>query len=179
MARNIRNFKKLRHWKQRFHKDAGFIWRRPRTYGSKDYKPGDPIPKELEENPTKLRRFWEAGVIELADFSAPNVATGQVDDSSEVPEGVTITPGKGSWSVVTTADGEEHKVNGKKALEILLVDLKEKADKDKDGDSQDGDDAGSAENGGATDGNAADDDDWLNEGNSVEGTKSPSNEVPT
>lgn len=67
----------LRHWKQRFQKDAEFIWRRPITWRGKLVKAGDPIPEALATNPTKLRRFWEARVIELAQFEEPDVLTGQ------------------------------------------------------------------------------------------------------
>ncbi len=68
----------LRHWKQRFHKDAEFIWRRSVIYAGESCKPGDPIPDILADNKTKLRRFWESGTIELAQFEDPNVLTGQV-----------------------------------------------------------------------------------------------------
>ena len=69
--------RKLRHWKQRFDKNAKFIWRRKTEYGDWTYEIGEAIPEELENNPTKLRRFWESKRIELAEFKAPNVATGQ------------------------------------------------------------------------------------------------------
>lgn len=68
----------LRHWKQRFHKDAEFIWRRSVVYAGEKYGPGDSIPDALAGNKTKLRRFWESGTIELAQFEDPNVLTGQV-----------------------------------------------------------------------------------------------------
>ncbi len=68
----------LRHWKQRFHKDAEFIWRRSVTYSGKKYYPGDSIPDVLAGNKTKLRRFWESSTIELAQFEDPDVLTGQV-----------------------------------------------------------------------------------------------------
>ncbi len=68
----------LRHWKQRFNKDAEFIWRRRVTYGGESCKPGEPIPDTLTANKAKLRRFWESGTIELAQFEEPNVLTGQV-----------------------------------------------------------------------------------------------------
>ena len=68
--------RKLRHWKQRYDKNARFVWRRPTMFGRRAYEPGDLIPPELEANKTKLRRFWESGRIELAEFEDPNVATG-------------------------------------------------------------------------------------------------------
>lgn len=71
-------FKKLRHWKQRFDKNAKFVWRRSLKFGGEYTKIGSQIPKSLLIKPTKLRRFWEAGVIELRDFEAPKVSTGKV-----------------------------------------------------------------------------------------------------
>ena len=67
----------LRHWKQRFNKNADFIWRRPIIWQGENMEPGDPIPEALATNPTKLRRFWESRVIELAEFEEPDVLTGQ------------------------------------------------------------------------------------------------------
>jgi len=67
----------LRHWKQRFDKNAKFIWRKPLTWEGKKAVVGNPIPKSLSNAPTKLRRFWESGTIELAQFEEPkNIATG-------------------------------------------------------------------------------------------------------
>jgi len=77
----------LRHWKQRFDKNAEFIWRRPIIWQAKLVKAGDPIPEELQKNKTKLRRFWEARVIELAQFEEPDVATGQKPVAVEVFDG--------------------------------------------------------------------------------------------
>jgi len=73
----MRKVRKLRHWKQRFDKNAKFIWRHNITWAGENVVPGDPIPKSLEDNPTKLRRFWQSNVIELAEFEEPDVATGQ------------------------------------------------------------------------------------------------------
>lgn len=68
--------RKLRHWKQRFDRNAEFIWRRRLTYAGRAYGPGDPIPADLSEKKTKLRRLWESGTIELAQFEDPDVLTG-------------------------------------------------------------------------------------------------------
>ena len=76
----------------------------------------------MKLQPTKLRRFWESQRIELAEFEAPNVVTGQVEQK-ELPDGVTVEPGKGSWFVVNTPEGEI-KANGKKALDELLDKLR-------------------------------------------------------
>lgn len=117
-----KQIRKLRHWKQRFDRNAEFVFRRRKIWGAKTYEPGDPIPPELNDNPTKLRRFWESGTIELAEFDEPDVATGQV----EYPDGVTVEKGNGSWFVVTTPDGET-KVNGQGALDELIARLRAEA----------------------------------------------------
>lgn len=126
--------RRLRHWKQRFHPDAEFIFRRPVNFLGKRYEPNDPIPQALADHKTKLRRFWESGIIELALFEAPNVATGVVDEPKEeaddevqllidtAPDGVEVERGNGSWFVVRVGE-EEHKVNGKAALEEKLAEL--------------------------------------------------------
>lgn len=67
----------LRHWKQRFDKNAEFIWRRPVKWQGELAAAGDPIPETLSDNKAKLRRFWEAKVIELAVFEEPDVVSGQ------------------------------------------------------------------------------------------------------
>lgn len=77
MAAKRTKVRTLRHWKQRFDKNAAFVFRRRIIYDGKQYKPGDAIPKVLQSNPTKLRRFWESKTIELALFEAPDVATGK------------------------------------------------------------------------------------------------------
>ena len=126
--------RRLRHWKQRFKENAKFIWRTRTVYAGREYWPGDTIPKDLEGKPTKLRRFWESRRIELAEFDVPNVATGQVERTApmpdlDLPDGVIVVRGKRSWFTVTTPDGE-HKVNGQKALDALLDDLRAKANDD-------------------------------------------------
>jgi hypothetical protein len=70
-----RKVRTLRHWKQRYDKNAKFIWRKPLTWAGKKVTVGDPIPEDFQ--PAKLRRFWESGVIELAEFKEPkNILTG-------------------------------------------------------------------------------------------------------
>lgn len=123
----MRQVRKLRHWKQRFNENACFIWRRPTVFMGVPYNPGDKIPEELEQNKTKLRRFWESGRIELAEFDEPNVATGQVDDDPlkglTVPEGVEVEKGKGTWYIVTVGDEEPVKLNGLKNVEAFFGQL--------------------------------------------------------
>ncbi len=130
--------RKLRHWKQRFDQNAAFIWRRRMLYRGTLTIPGTPIPELLASNRTKLRRFWESKVIELAEFDAPNVATGVVDEKriyqtgdilsfEGLPDNVVIENGKGSWFVITCGS-DVVKVNGQtnldKAIEGLRVSVK-------------------------------------------------------
>lgn len=120
----------LRHWKQRFDKNAAFIWRRQLLFQGVLTKPGDPIPEILAENATKLRRFWESKVIELAEFDTPNVATGIVDALRKYAEGeqveieglgdFRVIKGKGSWFAIHAPDGGIQKVNGQKKLDTVV-----------------------------------------------------------
>lgn len=68
----------IRHWKQQFDKGARFVWRKPTKWdGNTSFEAGSEVPKGLLP-PTKLRRFWEAGRIELAEFDEPkNVFLGR------------------------------------------------------------------------------------------------------
>ncbi len=112
--------RKLRHWKQRYDANAAFILRRRMKWGAKTYEPGEHIPKELAANKAKLRRFWEAGWIELAEFHAPDVATGQAEP--KLLDGV-VMERRGSWYVVTMVDGSVRKALGRKAWGKLLAEL--------------------------------------------------------
>lgn len=131
-----RSPRKLRHWKERFRKDAAFIWARPIKWGGERVTPGDRVPQDLLDKPTKVRLFWEAKVIHLADFTAPNVATGQITPVPEpdeyfdeimalAPEGVeVIVPTKGNWyEIVITELDYSFKVNGLPNLKDELLSM--------------------------------------------------------
>lgn len=118
MTQTIR---KVRHWKQRYDANAAFICRRRMMWGDRTYEPGDPIPEGLAANKAKLRRFWESRWIELAEFQAPDVATGQPAEP-ELPEGMTLEQ-RGAWYVVTMPDGSERKAMGREARDELLAEL--------------------------------------------------------
>lgn len=75
--------RRMRHWKQRFEANAKFVWNKPVTWQGEQVELGAPIPEELSKNRNRLRRFWEAGVIQLCEFEAPDVATGQVADKAD------------------------------------------------------------------------------------------------
>ena len=121
--------RKLRHWKQRYDPGAAFICRRRIEWGGVAYEPGDPVPEELVVNKGKLRRFWEAGWIELAQFEAPKVATGQPPEPTDsglapysLPIGATLER-RGSWHIIKLSDGTEYKAQGIEAYHELLEEL--------------------------------------------------------
>lgn len=160
--------RRLRHWKQRFDPKAKFIWSRSVKYKGEKTVVGAEIPSCVQENRAKLRRFWQAKVIELAHFEAPNVLTGKVEtkepvkapeplEIDDLPEGVTVERAKGSWFVVTDQEGDEHKVNGQKALDQLLDAIREADEQDDDTEDEIGDD----DQGDGDQNQDEDDDAWL------------------
>jgi hypothetical protein len=73
--------RKLRHWKQQFNDNAVFVWRRSTLWYGNPVQAGDVIPEELFRNKGKLKRFWDAKYIELAEFPQPDVLTGTLPSS--------------------------------------------------------------------------------------------------
>lgn len=67
-----------RHWRQRFDPNAEMRFRK-RVKWSKSitYEPGDKVPEDLMA-PNKLRRWWEAGYIELLIFPPKKAAPEKV-----------------------------------------------------------------------------------------------------
>ena len=112
--------RKLRHWKQRYDPNARFICRRRMRWGGRVYESGDPIPAQLATNKGKLRRFWEAGRIELAEFATSGAAPRR--DKPRLPAGAALDR-RGSWRIVTLADGTEQRANGLEAYRGLLAEL--------------------------------------------------------
>jgi hypothetical protein len=136
--------RRLRHWKQQYDPNAEFVFTKPITYGPKKYKAGDKIPDELFDNKTKLRRFWESKTIELYAFETPDVTTGQVAeqkpwDEIDLPEGLTVEQGNGSWLTIKHGE-EEAKVNGVKGLTEYIATLSTPAPTADDGDDTSGND---------------------------------------
>lgn len=92
----VRKVRKLRHWKQRYDKNAKFIWRKNILWNGKPVVSGTSIPKELEAAPAKLRRFWESHIIELAEFEDPDVLTGRVSKKAKAAKPKKTKTKKGS-----------------------------------------------------------------------------------
>lgn len=95
VAKVVRAVRKIRHWKQRYDKNAAFVWRKNTTWTKQTpgkrgrqvvFPAGSVVPTWVREamGGAKLRRFWEAHRIELLEFNEPNVATGKAK----------ITPGQ-------------------------------------------------------------------------------------
>ena len=92
----VKAIRKIRHWKQRWDPNAAFVWRKEtrwpkpsksgRTSTRVVFPAGSVLTPWVIESmgKAKLRRFWESHRIELLEFNAPNVATGQAQ----------ITPGE-------------------------------------------------------------------------------------
>lgn len=126
MARRIRP---LRHWKQRFNPNARFIFRKQTRWdGSTTFQPGDEVPPGLLP-PHKLRRFWEAGRVELAEFDEPrDVSTGfnHAEDNPERAQALgetSVTSLGGNWYLIKAADGREFKERGKAKMNARLDEL--------------------------------------------------------
>ena len=124
MARKI--IRKLRHWKQQFDKNAGFVCRRSFKWDEIVTEVGDEIPEGLFENKAKLENFWESDWIELAEFEEPEAVKAKSasnDAEPEIPEGVTVEKAEGNWFNVTLSDGTVVPKYGKTQLAAFLLEL--------------------------------------------------------
>lgn len=105
--------RRLRHWKQRFDKDAAFVWRQARMFNGVMTVPGELVPDEVLKDRNKLKRLWEASCIELAEFDdISNSLTGERRSASkkeEVPAGA-VDP-----ETLLEKDGRKWKVKGSEA----------------------------------------------------------------
>ena len=110
----LKPVRKLRHWKQRYDEKAAFVWRKPTTYGGVFFQGGSVIPPNIIESigRKKLKRFWEAGRIELAEFDEPLVSlptTPLHGDATEPEEG---TDGEASEQTEAETPTETEAVEG-------------------------------------------------------------------
>lgn len=54
----------FRNWRNRFDAKASYVWRRSMLYDGVQVEPGDDV-DSAKLGRAKLRRFWDAGVIDL------------------------------------------------------------------------------------------------------------------
>lgn len=107
---------KLRHWKQHWDPEAPLCFRKRMKLGvcGKEYvEPGDPVTPEIvaalgPAAKARLRRWWEAGRVEIADWAPPEeLRKRQPEERLAEP----VPTGRG-WYAVTAPDGAVHKVRG-------------------------------------------------------------------
>ena len=134
MARRI--LRKVRHWKQRFDPNVKFIFRRGMTFAGKKHQRGDYVPKKLLTNRLKLENFWEAEVIELAEFAVPGRPISLLGVEAvlalPMPEGVSLKHIGNHWYEITVPDGEPVRKQGKKGVDTFLKEYQEAQDTDGD-----------------------------------------------
>lgn len=142
----MKRLRKLRHWKQQFDPNAKFIWRKNVLWEGNPIVPETEIPESLKNNPVKLKRFWEAGVIELYAFEEPDVLTGRVPEPKEDLDADGDLGAKGESDSDETTEGE---------------------DSDGSGDGEEGE-TEEAEEEATEEDESSDDDSWLDDGEKKE-----------
>lgn len=140
-----------RHWKERFDPHADFVFAKRFNLGLDRKNPwvedGDPVPKDRRMkalnvrvdrrkeqvgrylNVHRLRMWWDAGWIRLAEFDAPDVQSGSGPAPEKIiensaPKGVAdVEPLGAGWYKITLPDGKSCKVRGKAKAEAKLAEL--------------------------------------------------------
>ena len=124
-----RPVRKLRHWKQRFDRNARFIWRKGGFWhGQPIVAGGEVTPAQmLQMGKAKLRRLWDSERIELAEFDFPNPRTGVPDaprsDEDLLPNGVTVEALGGNWHAVKMNGSLVKKVRGSTRLQATIDEI--------------------------------------------------------
>lgn len=86
---------RIRHWKQRYDPDAKFVFLKRLKLGLDPKKPvvapGDPVPVgDIRLGRARIKRWWHAGIIGLADWVDPDVAklAKRKEEREEITEAV-------------------------------------------------------------------------------------------
>lgn len=127
-----------RHWKQNFDPNARLVYRKRRKFALSPtgfMEPGEVMPPEVQAKVGrhKLKMWWRAGWIELADFEAPKPYKQRLAEQAQanldidhslggpsVDDSEGMTHLGGGWYDVTLPDGSTERVQGKvKAQELL------------------------------------------------------------
>lgn len=125
---------KMRHWKQHWDPEAPLVFSKRMKLGvcGKEYvEPGDPVTPEIMEalGPKakfRLKMWWQAGRVELADWTSPEDAKRERTQTD--PRLLAVTkpapePTGRGWYAVRTPEGELRKVRGQKAAQQMLDEL--------------------------------------------------------
>lgn len=119
--------RRLRHWKQRYDKDAKFVWNKYLTWNGKRVEPGEPVPDKLLNDSNRLRRFWEARVVQLEGAWQRKPLEENVEVESN-PEDLVKKHGDRKWEV----QGLDTMFYTKKAAIAAATELMEEDDSDGD-----------------------------------------------
>lgn len=123
------NRTRIRHWKQHWDPKADFVFLKKLRMGDDPKNPyvlvGDSVTTKMREKmgPARLRRWWEAQIIGRADFDLrlPQSPREGVNVPAAKTAGILkVSPG---WYMVTSPDGTERKVHGKKKAEDALAEV--------------------------------------------------------
>lgn len=115
-----RRFGARRHYKQRWDPNAEFVWRRRcllRSELEEPYTaPGDRVDKNQLAS-GKLRMLWNAGYIELADWTPPE------DRRHATPKRAraVLHDDGGGWYTLEVAGQRAERIRGRKAMEAFVV----------------------------------------------------------
>lgn len=112
---------KARHWSQVYDSTSPMQWRRSVIWDGVQYQPGDRVPSSVP--PSRLRRLWRAKFIELFNFKARDISSGQAAKSSRTegknpapatdpPKGYRVEKVGGPWYDLHTPDGETVRIKG-------------------------------------------------------------------
>lgn len=128
-----------RHWKQRWDPHADFVFAKRLRMGDNPRKPfvlpGEPVTKKMREKMGlhRLRRWWEAGVIAIADWEPPR----RNRRSATEPH---VRKLGGPWFEVTLPGQDAERVRGKEAAELLVAGWLEAQEQDDEPEQPQGDD---------------------------------------
>lgn len=112
----------FRHPKQRFDENADFVYRKRLRMGGEDpekayVNPGDPVDKAAFR-PGLLKRWWRAGIIELADWTPPE--RGRV---LAVRASASLSDAGGGWWLLSIAGARDERLRGREAARARCEEL--------------------------------------------------------
>ncbi len=119
-----RPVRKIRHWRQRFDPKVQLRFRKTITWSRElVFWPGDEVPEDLMP-PNKLRRWWEAGILELAEFDEKDHAHSSKPKITKVAEEDKVPNNSEAGKEVATTEGIEVvcKLKAGSALPEIITD---------------------------------------------------------